>query len=545
MTKARSIANLLSTANGKIAGTNLDVSFENISDTGTEGTKVASGTTAQRGSTAGQFRFNSTTGKFEGKNANSFVTLEVTPTVTSVDVTEVDSQAGGNQTFVITGTNFSTGDIASFVGNDGTTVTASTTTINSSTQITAVAPKASFASAKEPYDVKIASTGGLQGSLLNQINVDSAPVWSTSAGSLGEIGENATGNHFTLSATDPDGDTVTYAETGGSNITGAGLSLSSGGVISGNPTDVSSNTTVSFDVRATANSKNTDRSFSLIVKDSFAWDVLGGISSSGGNAMNSAASYMQVFFDPADTRSYSGSGTNITNMAWALGSDNQKSGGQTWSMTNLTTGGSGNGKYFINSSSGATHYIRAPGNPTNQWSNGSNDQLAFCGWWYLKSDIDSTGELWIMNDGDWGPNGQVGIRIQSGNLRTLRGSSNNVQEALPSGSGYTNNWWFFCAYMGARGGYYSGLASNNATNLTDIVTGGHSYNTGTDTPQPFTIGARPDSLSTYNPSNTRMGFQAVWGANDDAFLNSSGSYANTDGKAIFEQIFDQTKGFYS
>ena len=71
--------------------------------------------------------------------------------------------------------------------------------------------------------------------------------------------------------------------TGGSNITGAGLSLSSGGVISGNPTDVSSNTTVSFDVRATANSKNTDRSFSLIVKDSFAWDVLSGISSSGGN----------------------------------------------------------------------------------------------------------------------------------------------------------------------------------------------------------------------------------------------------------------------
>ena len=32
---------LLDTANGKIAGENLDVSFENITDTGTEGTKVA------------------------------------------------------------------------------------------------------------------------------------------------------------------------------------------------------------------------------------------------------------------------------------------------------------------------------------------------------------------------------------------------------------------------------------------------------------------------------------------------------------------------
>jgi hypothetical protein len=41
MTKARNIASLLSTANGRIAGANLDVSFENITDTGTEGTKVA------------------------------------------------------------------------------------------------------------------------------------------------------------------------------------------------------------------------------------------------------------------------------------------------------------------------------------------------------------------------------------------------------------------------------------------------------------------------------------------------------------------------
>ena len=41
MTKARTIADL---------GTG----FVNISDSGTEGTKVASGTTAQRGSTTGQ-----------------------------------------------------------------------------------------------------------------------------------------------------------------------------------------------------------------------------------------------------------------------------------------------------------------------------------------------------------------------------------------------------------------------------------------------------------------------------------------------------------
>ena len=110
----------------KTKGLGTSVTFENITDTGTEGTKVATGTTAQRGSTEGELRFNTTTGKFEGRNAvGNFVTIEATPTVTNVDVTEVDSQAGGNQTFVITGTNFFSGAIASFVGSDGTIVTAS------------------------------------------------------------------------------------------------------------------------------------------------------------------------------------------------------------------------------------------------------------------------------------------------------------------------------------------------------------------------------------------------------------------------------------
>ena len=42
-------------------------SLTNINDQGTEGTKVAVGTTAQRGSTTGQWRYNSTTGFFEGR----------------------------------------------------------------------------------------------------------------------------------------------------------------------------------------------------------------------------------------------------------------------------------------------------------------------------------------------------------------------------------------------------------------------------------------------------------------------------------------------
>jgi hypothetical protein len=69
MTKARTIADL---------GTG----FVNISDTGTEGTKVASGTTAQRGSTTGQLRFNTTTGLAEYYTGTEFKTIDTPPTVT-------------------------------------------------------------------------------------------------------------------------------------------------------------------------------------------------------------------------------------------------------------------------------------------------------------------------------------------------------------------------------------------------------------------------------------------------------------------------------
>jgi len=240
--------------------------FNNISDQGTEGTKVASGSTAQRGSTTGQWRFNTSTGFFEGRNsAGTFSTLEPTPIVSSVDVTEVDSQAGGNQTIVITGENFSSGAVATFVGSTAQ-FDASTTTVDSATQITAVAPKASFLNAQEPYKVKVTAASGLAGtSSTGLINVDSAPSWTTSAGSLGTLTEVATGNHFTVAATDADGDTIAYSLQSGSL---GGLSLnSSTGVISGDPTDVSSDTTNSFTLRATANGKTADRAFTYVTKN--------------------------------------------------------------------------------------------------------------------------------------------------------------------------------------------------------------------------------------------------------------------------------------
>ena len=251
----------------KIPGKGTQDLFNNISDQGTEGTKVASGTTAQRGTTTGQWRFNTTTGYFEGRNAaGTFSTLEPTPTIASVDVTDVDPAAGGTQTFVITGTNFSSGGTISFVGTDGTEVNANSTTYNSETQVTAVEEKATFTNALEPWKIKFTSSSGIIGTSIGLIYSDQSPSWSTSAGNVGNVLESVAISNITLSATDPDGDAVSYAETT-SNLSGAGFSLSSGGVISGTPNAVGSDTTTTFDVRATANGKNADRTFNIVTKN--------------------------------------------------------------------------------------------------------------------------------------------------------------------------------------------------------------------------------------------------------------------------------------
>jgi hypothetical protein len=277
---------LLSTANGKIAGENLDVSFENITDTGTTGTRVATGTSAQRGSTAGQLRFNSDTGLAEYYDGSQFKAIDVPPTVTAISPTEIASLDGGDATFTITGTNFQNGIVVKFIGNDGTSVTASPVTVNSNTSITAVAPNSSFSNSKEPYDIQVINTNNLSGNLNNQIYIDNTVSWNTASGTIASINTVSTGTHATVSATDPDGDTVSYSETGGTVLSTAGLTLNSAtGAISGTP---NSGGTLNFTLRATANSKTADRAFSITVIEAYNADFLVVAGGGGGAAYHYA-----------------------------------------------------------------------------------------------------------------------------------------------------------------------------------------------------------------------------------------------------------------
>jgi hypothetical protein len=248
MTKARDIA---------------DFKFENITDTGTEGTKVALGTTAQRGSTQGQFRFNSTTGLAEYYTGTDFKIIDSPPAITSISPTSVLT---GNANITINGSGFGSGAVVKFIGTDGTEFTSPSVTVNSGSQITAQTPSSPLVVSKEPYDIKVINVSGLSGQIDDVLDAGGSPTWSTASGSLGNVTEGASVN-LSISASDPDGTAITYSDTTG-NLSSNSLTLnSSSGAITGTAPTVSADTTISFTGRASDGVNTTDRAFNIIIKN--------------------------------------------------------------------------------------------------------------------------------------------------------------------------------------------------------------------------------------------------------------------------------------
>src|SRR6056300_131360 len=69
---------------------------------------ISTGTTAQRSiEEQGHLRFNTTTSLLEYYDGTNWKSIDSPPQVQSIDVTEVVSDGGGDQTFVITGSGFS------------------------------------------------------------------------------------------------------------------------------------------------------------------------------------------------------------------------------------------------------------------------------------------------------------------------------------------------------------------------------------------------------------------------------------------------------
>jgi len=356
MTKARTIADL---------GTG----FVNISDTGTEGTKVASGTSAQRGSTTGQWRFNSTLGAFEGRNASEFKIFDTAPTVTGFSASNFESSALPTN-ITLTGTNFSVGATVHFVDNGGSEIASPSVTRNSATEIVAQIPN-TVTSANEPHKVKVTNVSGLTTTSTLEFNIDAAPAFVQNAGSLGNVSDLASGTHFTLTATDDESDSVTFSETT-SNLTNAGLTLNSNGTITGAVTDVSSDTTTSFTARASDGTNTTDRNFSITTTlgrngSSSARSALGGAeildiapSSSDGNY------YIDPYFSGGQTDVFGNTSDGSHSNPQQKAVDMSGGGWVTCSTDNATSGLTGNGT--LPSLSGSSYYVPSVGGNANSYT---------------------------------------------------------------------------------------------------------------------------------------------------------------------------------
>lgn len=227
--------------------------------------QAPAGTTAQRPSgQVGQIRYNATLGKNEVYDADGWAAIASPPLITSVSPSTYNGESGTQ--FTISGSFFDSSVTVKFITNNGTEYSAATVSRINASQLIATTPQ-DFTVAQEPLKVKVVNGSGLSYVLDAAIDCGGVPVWNTAAGTLATVADayGSYSNVATLSAGDPDaGATVTFALASGALPTG--MSLSSSGVISGDPSDVSSQTTSNFTVNAVDNAGNTTaRAFNIIV----------------------------------------------------------------------------------------------------------------------------------------------------------------------------------------------------------------------------------------------------------------------------------------
>ena len=239
-------------------------SISDTANTSTGAFDIPTGSTAQRpGSPSiGYIRYNTTVSSMEVWNGTLWKGFAPPgPTIDSISPT---TAATTGVTVTITGANFLTGATIKIIGDDNTEYTPSSSSFTNSTTYTFVTPTLTVAN--EPYDIKLTNTTGGTVTGPNLLDAGGTPTWSTPAGSLGSITEFDTGTHATVVASDPDGTTLAYTVTSGSLPPGLSLH-STTGVISGNPTDVSSDTTTNFTITASDGVNTSARAFSMQVTD--------------------------------------------------------------------------------------------------------------------------------------------------------------------------------------------------------------------------------------------------------------------------------------
>ena len=296
------------TGSSNLHSTGIDVSNINASGittatsfvaTGTSGIKLPVGNTDQRVNTLGSLRYNSTQGYAEYYNGNQWVAIDTPPTVSSVSPTNFESSALPSN-IVITGANFRSAVSVKFVGSNALEISSPSVTRDSATQITAQVPN-TVTSANEPFKVKVTNTSSsLSGELSNAFNIDAAPEFVVASGSLGTLSSGGSASSLTaVTATDDEGDTITFSITSGSLP--SGITFNSNGTFSGNASGVSGSTISTFVVTASDGTNTSTRQYTITVNPAYVqlsgsgtWNVPSGINTAeilivGGGASGARA----------------------------------------------------------------------------------------------------------------------------------------------------------------------------------------------------------------------------------------------------------------
>jgi hypothetical protein len=200
------------------------------------------------------------------------------PRITSIGYPDDDTAADvvGGQTITLTGANFASGAQVIINGN-----TASVVSFVNSTTITFTAPPNPTGS----YILYVLNPDGATTIAVPGLQYSGTPAWSTAAGSLGTPTKQTS---FTSNLSVTGDAPITYSLTSGTLPSGITLTANTG-VISGTAPNVASDTTYNFTIRATdAQQQDTDRAFSIQVKNTIpTFDYLliaGGGGGGDGNA---------------------------------------------------------------------------------------------------------------------------------------------------------------------------------------------------------------------------------------------------------------------
>ena len=230
--------------------------------------QVPNGTTAERPSgisaanSYGMIRYNETFGLLEKYDASGWSVIDNPPVVSSFS--GVLNQ-NVNSTLTINGSGFKSGAVVSIEGAAvSNTSRALTTTFVGVTTLTVPTNAASVNYVDNAsFNIKVVNPGGLSGILENAGTVDSTLTWSTGAGSLGTWFDGSVSNSVTVTASDPDGTSVTYAVTSGSLPPNTTLNASSGVISTSGVGNLSGATTYSFTITATSNTISVARAFTI------------------------------------------------------------------------------------------------------------------------------------------------------------------------------------------------------------------------------------------------------------------------------------------